>query len=233
MATTPRSGSNLLCQLLFERAQIQEPKEFLNIEFLRSCGAVDHESRFLVPSLDALLDCSNYDRRETAFPICIKAMYSQFAPSRTLPGVSQGLGANTVILLLRQDIVAQAVSLYIAESTGQWTSYASPRTDGAGPPYDFAAIDARVRRIEQHISLWRQTFDAGRIDHREVFYEHLMADPVEVIDSVMQLWQLKLRPRPAHHSHPHARQTTALNADFIERYRLDVRPEREKGGTTA
>ena len=232
MATTPRSGSNLLCQLLFERAQLQEPKEFLNLEFLRNCGAVDHELRFLVPSLDALIGCTNYDRRDRAFPICIKAMYTQFDKARTLPGVSEGLRAETVILLLRRDIVAQAVSLYIAELTGRWTSYARPAAERAEPPYDFKAIEARVRRIDRHVALWRQTFEADHIDYRVVYYEQLMADPDELLESLMHFWQLEPRARRARFSHPPERQTTVLNTDFIERYRLDKGDDRAGGGAT-
>jgi LPS sulfotransferase NodH len=231
MATTPRSGSNLLCQRLFERAQLQVPKEFLNIEFLQKWGVIDHEAKFLIPSLDVLLDRAKYDRRDTAFPICIKTMYTQFDLARTLPGVSEGLRAETVILLLRRDIVAQAVSLYIAEHTGRWTSYGRPRSDKSAPPYDFEAIEARIRRIDHHVALWRQTFEENHIDHRVVYYEQLMDDPDELLGHLMHVWQLKPRARPARHSNPHERQTTALNADFIERYRLDRGNDRANGGT--
>ena len=229
MATTPRSGSNLLCQRLFEQAQLQEPKEFLNIELLRQWGVVDHESRFLVPTLGALLDCAQYDRGDSAFPICIKTLYSQFDQARTLPGVSDALRAETVILLLRRDIVAQAVSLYIAEHTGRWASYVPPVSERSDPPYDFKAIAARVRRIDQHVALWRQALEADHIDHKVVYYEQLMAHPDELLENLMQIWQLKARVQPVRHSHPHENQTTALNADFIERYRLDSGDDRLGG----
>jgi hypothetical protein len=55
-----------------------------------------------------------------------------------------------------------------------------------------------------------------------------MARPVDILDRVIELWQLTLRRSRARHSHPHARQTTALNADFIERYRRDQ--ENNEGG---
>ena len=117
--------------------------------------------------------------------------------------------------------MAQAVSLYIAEHTGRWTSYARPPSERVEPPYDFKAIDARARRIEQHIALWRQTFEADHIDYRVVYFEQLMTQPNELLENMMQAWQLKPRARQARHSHPPERQTTALNTDFIERYRLD------------
>lgn len=224
MATTPRSGSNFLCQRLFERARLQMPKEFLNMDFLRQRGVVDDESRFLVPSLDALLEraAPGYDRRETALPICIKAMYTHLVQARTLPGVSEWLRAETVILLLRQDIVGQAVSLYIAEHTGRWTSYGRPRSEDRGdPPYDFKGIAARARRIEQHVALWRQTFAAENVDYRVVYYEQLMTQPDELLEELMHVWQLKPRARQAQPANPHERQTTALNEEFIERYRRD------------
>ena len=229
VASTPRSGSNIFCQWLYERARLQEPKEFLNVESLRKYGAVDDQGQFLVSSLAALFDGTPFNRRNADFPICIKAMYSQFAQARALPGVIESLAARPVVLLLRRDVVAQAVSLYIAEFTGQWTSYAQPHA--AAPPYDGNAISARARRIEQHLALWRQVFAAERIDYREIYYEDLMAHPVDIVDGVIELWQLTLRRSRARHSHPHARQTTGLNADFIERYRRDQ--ERNGGDATA
>src|SRR5687767_4026471 len=48
IATTPRSGSNHFCDLLFEGATIQNPKEILNLELLRSRGLLE-DTHYLVP----------------------------------------------------------------------------------------------------------------------------------------------------------------------------------------
>lgn len=220
IATTPRSGSNYFCDLLFERATIQNPKEVLNLELLRSRGLLE-ETRYLVPSLEALIANLGYDRRQKASPICGKVMYSQFDVARRLPGVRESLEAHPVVLLLRRDIVAQAVSLYIAEFTGQWTSYKEPARDVSELSYKFEAIDGIAERIERHTALWRRTFLVAGIHYIELYYEQVIEQPAEAVDRVMQLWELAPRMRARSAPKPHSSQTTEINRRFIEQYRRD------------
>jgi LPS sulfotransferase NodH len=220
IATTPRSGSNYFCDLLFEGATIQNPKEILNLELLRSRGLLE-DTQYLVPSLESLIAGLGYDRRRQASPVCLKVMYSQFDLARRLPGVRESIGAHPVVLLLRRDIVAQAVSLYIAEFTGQWTSYKEPARDAAALPYSFEAIERVAERIERHTALWRRTFLVAGISYLEIYYEQVIEQPVEQVNSVRRLWDLAPRIRPKAAPKPHSSQTTEINRRFIEQYRRD------------
>jgi LPS sulfotransferase NodH len=221
IATTARTGSNYFCDLLFERAEIQTPKEFLNPEFLRRLNLVDDESRLLMPSLDSFLDDIGRQWRNTVQPLCIKALYSQFEPARTLPGVRESLSAHVVVMLVRRDIVAQAVSQHIARSAGHWVSGAQPRRDPETIQYDFSALDAAVERIERHNALWRRTFLVAGISFQEIVYEQLTSQPAEIVDQVIELWGVKPRAQRQAVPNPHHSQTTDLNARLIEQYRLD------------
>ncbi len=221
IATTPRTGSNYFCDLLFERAEIQTPKEFLNAEFLRRLDLVDDESRFVMPSFEAFVAHIGDQWRNTVQPLCIKALYSQFEPVRTVPGVRESLSAHLVVMLVRRDVVAQAVSQHIARSAGHWVSAAEPRRDRATIRYDFSAIDAAVERIERHNALWRRTFLVAGITYQEIVYEQLTLQPAEIVDHVIELWGLTPRSQRQAVPNPHRSQTTDLNAEFIERYRFD------------
>lgn len=221
IATTARTGSNYFCDLLFERAEIQAPKEFLNLEFLRRFNLIDDESRPLMPSLDSFLDEIGRQWRNTVQPLCIKALYPQFESARRIPGVRESLGAHLVIMLVRRDVVAQAVSQYIARSAGHWISGAQPRRDLETIGYDFSAIDTTVERIERHNALWRRTFLVAGISYEEIAYEHVRMQPVETIDHVIELWGLTPRAGYRAVPKPHHSQTTELNARFIEQYRHD------------
>src|SRR5688572_15310109 len=221
IATTPRSGSSYFCEVLFQRAKIQASAEFLNPRKLRQRGLLQDESNYLVPSLEALIEGRMSERREVESPICLKVMYTHFERARALAGVRESLGAHPVVLMQRRDVVSQAVSLYIAELTGQWVSFKPPLRDVAALPYSFEAIDGIVDRIERHTALWRRTFLVAGIEYLEIYYEQLIEQPVEVVNSVMRLWDLARRNRPKLAPKTHSSQTTEINRQFIEQYRRD------------
>lgn len=221
IATTPRSGSNYFCELLFQRAKIQLPREFLNPELLRTLGLLQGWSDYLVPSLESLIAGRGSRRQRRPSSICLKAMYSHFDRARALAGVRESLSAHPVVLLQRRDIVSQAVSLYIAEYTGQWVSFRPPLRDVAELTYSFEAIDAVADRIERHTALWRRTFLVAGVEYKEIYYEQLIEQPEELVNSVMRLWDLEPRDRPRSAPKPHSSQTTEINRRFIEQYRRD------------
>ena len=221
IATTPRSGSSYFCELLFQRAKIQASAEFLNPRMLRRHGLLQDGANYAGLSVQSVIEGRMHGRREGASPICLKAMYSHFDRARALAGVRESLGAHPVVLMQRRDVVSQAVSLYIAEFTGQWVSFKPPLRDVAELPYSFEAIDGIADRIERHTALWRRTFVVAGMAYKEIYYEEVIEQPVEVVDSVMRLWDLAPRNRPARAPKRHSSQTTEINRQFIEQYRRD------------
>lgn len=221
IATTPRSGSSFFCERLFQRARIQASAEFLNPRMLRQRGLLEGESSYRVSSLESLIESRMSGRKKGSSPICLKVMYAHFDRARALAGVRESLGAHPVVLLQRRDVVSQAVSLYIAEFTSQWVSFKPALRDAASLPYSFQAIDRIADRIERHTALWRRTFVVSGIDYVEIYYEQVVEQPVELVNSVMRLWDLapRIRPRPAPKSH--SSQSTEINRRFIEQYRRD------------
>jgi LPS sulfotransferase NodH len=84
------------------------------------------------------------------------------------------------IHLFRRDLVAQAVSFCLAEQTGMWSGNFRPRDDQRVPEYDFKAIEAATREIEQQNLLIRAFVAAGNLKCREVVYEDLVAGSREL-----------------------------------------------------
>lgn len=124
------------------------------------------------------------------------------------------------IWIQRLDVVAQAISLYIAQKTLQWTSL-HPGTD-AEVTYDFAEISQRVRGLtlnNSHIA--RVTASLG-LDPVFVTYEHLIERPAEVVEDIFRRFGMEpVPPRPPDVAI--SRQADERNREFRERYIADAR----------
>lgn len=124
------------------------------------------------------------------------------------------------IWIQRLDVVAQAISLYIAQKTLQWTSL-HPGTD-AEVTYDFAEISQRIRGLtlnNSHIA--RVTASLG-LNPAFVAYEQLVERPKAVVESIFR--HFRMQPAaPALADVAISRQADERNREFRERYIADAK----------
>ena len=125
ICTTPRSGSNLLCNLLESSGVMGYPKEFLNLDsvvlpFAQRNNLVDSESRIY---LDSYLEqvVKKFSSRNNVFGM--KLLFDQFEPYMQLNVIRQFIPRFKFIWLLRKDVLSQAISQHIAKETNEWTSF--------------------------------------------------------------------------------------------------------------
>ena len=89
-----------------------------------------------------------------------------------------------LIRLRRKNVVAQAISHYVAMKTGLWNHSAYRAAREGGPPvitdsrapYDFAAIDWQVKSANVAVDGWRETLAPARDITLELSYEELNSD---------------------------------------------------------
>ncbi|MDI1289747.1 MAG: Stf0 family sulfotransferase, partial [bacterium] len=89
------------------------------------------------------------------------------------------------VWLRRRDKSEQAVSWWIAGRTGLWMqklAHDSRALDDLG--YDFDAIDKLRRDTVADESEWQAFFDANSIDPVTIYYEDIVADPIERLGSL-------------------------------------------------
>ena len=137
------------------------------------------------------------------------AMLLRFGIDRMYPSVR-------VLHMTRQDVLAQAISYWIAFQTKQWTSKVTTRA--TEPVFDAQKIETLLQAIlftEQAIALLCTLREIPR--HR-IVYEEFLAAPAEEMHRIGQFCDLDLSDwvptEPALR-----RQTTSLNADFRDRFR--------------
>ena len=181
VATTQRTGSHHLAQLLAGTGAVGVPFEYLNgyrvgLE-CRARGWVDDESTHVKLSREMV-------ERRTGMSgwFGLKAHWHTWVGMSARPRVRDLVRPERFLYLTRGDRVAQAASLALAEQTQVWVN---PGCAAARPPvYAATHIRDALLRIEQECEAWEGFFLARGIDVLRMSYEELLADPEVCIDAV-------------------------------------------------
>ena len=232
VASTPRSGSTLLCNLIWDAGGMGAPKEYLNPMQMRDwelrLGSPWGQARNLLlwgpavnllsgrffwdePRLRAHLDRVRA-RRSGGGLFGLKLHlhhYQRFFGNRP-PEHLLGSGLSW-IHIRREDRLGQAISWVRALQTQQWASFQRPLLPAH---YDRTAIARALERIGSHEKAWEQLL-ADRSPLR-LRYEDLTIDPGGVLCAVAQ----HLGVTPPKHL-PQAglkRQSDGLTAEWRARF---------------
>ncbi len=240
IASTPRTGSTLLCRALWATGCAGAPKEYLNPMQVRDwevrLGA--RSSRLLhLPLRGPLLALAGRrswsDARFAAHLARVRARRSgggwfglklhrhHFEQWFVLPGRAPEafLGPITWIRIVRADREAQAVSWARALQTGRWAAH---ERGWLPPVYSARRIAACLRRIARDEAAWDAWFAARDVRPQVVTYEALAADRRAAVRGVLAA--LGVAPPETLPEPDLARQSDAISAAWRARYRAEARP---------
>lgn len=238
VASTPRTGSTLLCRALGETGRIGRPMEYLNPMQLR-----DWEVRFGSVA-------SRWRHSLLAGPLLagvglgwgperLDAHLARVMALRTGPtgwfglklhahhrrrwfgdrAIEEELGTVTWVRMVRRDRLAQAVSWARALQTHQW---ATTQPAWRRPRYDPAAIAARIEAIAADEADWDRELAGQPVV--TLAYEDVVADLHAAVRSVFRhLGERDDVPPP---TPGQARQADDESAAWIERYQAEAGPLR-------
>lgn len=193
VCTTPRSGSNLLCDLLTSSRVMGQPLEYFNV---RSTIAPLASSNGLENGDDGVDMAAyvDYITREKVSPegtFGTKILFSQLRIALEFEAGRNLLADPTTryVLLIRRNVVAQAVSAYLARELDAWTLKAEEKLAKQGNlrdsvQYDREKIRTELTHIGEHNASWLEFFEVNKLDFMTVAYEDLLADPLTVCRSV-------------------------------------------------
>jgi len=200
VASTPRSGSTLLCNLIWDAGGMGAPKEYLNPMQMRDwelrLGSSLGQARNLLlwgPAVNLLSGRFFWDearlrahldrvraRRSGGGRFGLKVHlhhYQRFFGNKP-PEHLLGTGLSW-IHIRREDRLGQAISWVRALQTQQWASFQRPLLPAR---YDQTAISRALQRIASHEQAWEQLL-ADRSPLR-LRYEDLTMDPGGVLRGV-------------------------------------------------
>ena len=228
IASTPRTGSNLLSRALWDTGRAGAPKEYLNPMQLRDwevrLGSPLSRLRHLPLRGPLLVLVHRWDRPRLA------AHLDRVRARRTSNGwfglklhhhhlrrwdLGDALEGARWVHLRREDRVAQAVSWARALQTGQWAAHQRPWLP---PRYDRRWVDGALRRIEEGEAGWARYFASRRIEPLSLTYEQVTSDLGGAVRAVLR--HLGVTEVVAAPPAGLTRQADALSEEWARRYRL-------------
>jgi len=241
LCATPRSGSTMLCRMLTATGLAGRPRSLFHRPDI-----VDWETRLGVtppPGLDetdrvrAVIARALADGRGDTGVFGLRLMRKSFdflmgRLQMVYPGLPDdrtrfeaAFGKMLYIHLTREDKLAQAVSMVLAEQTGLWHRNADgtelERTAPAKPPvYDPIAIRAHLDALERDDQAWRSWFAAERLCPLYVRYDDICTDPGAVLSEMLST--LGRGAGPVSGIAPDlAPLSNAINRDWMARFRTE------------
>jgi len=221
ICTTPRSGSNLLCELLSSSRLMGQPSEFLNplgglLPVAKDNGLLDLQGRI---SLRTYLNyvTEKYATQNGCFGL--KLLSDQLETFGKFQAVKDVLMKSRFIWLVRRDIVSQAVSLYIASETGSWKSFENEKKTRGMVKFDEEKIQFFVDRLLMQNRKWEQLFLINQVEYLRVDYEEVLADPQSTCQTICEFCGVTTAHRFLIDKVRYKKQGDDLNKLFASRFR--------------
>jgi LPS sulfotransferase NodH len=183
ICTSPRSGSNLLCQYLASTGVLGRPLEYFNGPGRRTLGLPDYpdDREKQIACVLTIGATANGIYGLKIFPEQFDLVAASLSWTRLLPDLR-------FVLLKRGDLLAQAISSVRASQTKQWRS-TSPAQGSA--VYDADEIYERLRALVRDYARWDLFFARNGIDPLVVSYESLVESPQGCVDRIAGLFGLQ------------------------------------------
>jgi LPS sulfotransferase NodH len=215
ICSTPRSGSYLLCELLFRTGLGGAPEEFFHPDHMARL-----RSRWGARTLDDYLLALAAHKTGPNGVFGAKVHWGQYQPAfgeRDPRGLFPNL---RFVHITRRDRVRQAVSWVRAMQTLKWTSAQEQRRAERFDPDDIAH---KIKRLTGDEARWEALFDRYEIAPHRVVYEELVEDRERIVRGVLGFIGVPL-PAAVEVEQPSLeRQADPISEEWIERYKHEKR----------
>ncbi|NET45682.1 Stf0 family sulfotransferase [Okeania sp. SIO2B3] len=228
ICTTARSGSNLLCDLLMSSKMMGSPKEILNVDsmlrpFCEKNGLFEDNYRV---SMNTYLELviEQFSSKNNVFGM--KVLFDQLQPFLKLKAVKQLLEQSKFIWLVRRDIVAQAVSMYIAKVTNEWTSMNEKQNQEKeiknrrdNVQYNREKINFFMEYLTQQNLKLLDFFAINQIDYLQVYYEDILVNPNHICQDICKFCDVQVEHEFSIDSVSFRKQGNELNERLVKTFR--------------
>ncbi len=236
LCASPRSGSTLLCNLL-KQAGAGKPHSYFRLGSIASWAdqwglppttpdtyGADYIAAAIKEGQNGTDTFALRSMWDSIDPL-LSRLADLNGPAGDMTLLTDQFGPMHFIHLTRADMIAQAVSLAIAEQSGLWHRNADGSVleqvkEISTPVYDTAAITKELSGLQADAIAWQHWFDANDIAPHRLTYEALSADPQHTLAKV--LTHIGMDPAIAATIQPGtAKLANAVNRDWCARYRAE------------
>ena len=180
MATSPRCGSHYLGHLLRSTGQFGAP-----LEYFAEARLKDWRQYLNVISDQAVFDYLFRYRTSPNGWFSVKAHWPQFSWFMRNNRDPRLKNIAVWIRLIRDDVVAQAVSWALAASSGKWISF---RHEANMPDYSFDAIHAALISLRKEQRAWQLLFSKIPQERQiTMYYDDVVANPSLAVADILDL----------------------------------------------
>lgn len=209
---TNRCGSNLLADLLMSTGRLHYAEEFLNADEV--VGAATRHGHRNFQEHFSWYARSRATRRNI---VTTKLAIPHLEILGDAGVLDQIFNRSRFVFLTREDRLRQAISLEIAEQTGQWSSTISKSPSARPPRYSAARLREAMAFLDAQNRQFEAFFVGNGIEPVRIVYEQLIADPEPYVRKIGRQVGLRgLQVDPSRLSLQ--RQSGSLNAEWGARF---------------
>ncbi len=183
ICSSPRCGSTLLGQMMYDTKIMGDPLEYFNPSYLnayfRRFGGNEESVEGIVSKLETIRTSPN---GKFGIQIHFRHFVDLFKSAESPAAVDFLNSFDRIIFMRRHDRMAQAISLYRARTTGIWSSLENDFRAKKGcstknlpdTPFDPVRISECLYWISAQDSGWMNLFNKIDIPFFEIYYEDFM-----------------------------------------------------------
>ncbi|MEL6571722.1 MAG: Stf0 family sulfotransferase [Pseudomonadota bacterium] len=238
LCTSPRSGSTLLCDLLWQTGVAGKPNSFFRPQSipnwcdrwgLTPTTITTFDQTYLATAITkGAMGTGTFGLRimhNNLAPL-LGRLKEMFGQTNDVAVLTEAFGPLKFLHLNRSDKVAQAVSLAMAEQTGLWHKNAdgSDRENfhlAPEPTYTYESVAHELKILTDEAKGWPSWFAANSVTPLYVDYETLSQRPTETLSEILVF--LGKDPQNASKAKPGTQKlASAINDTWAKRFRAEA-----------
>jgi len=148
----------------------------------------------------------------------MKAHFHQLSPFLDDPAITQFIRGAKLIRMRRRDLVSQAISYYVATSTGLWSVADTTAEEANEPAFNRGQIEAALDTIRSEEAGHQMLIHDYGLSAFDVWYEDLIADPDSICKGACRCVGVECDHRFDIAQAGLKRLATARNAEWKQRF---------------
>ena len=219
IASTPRCGSHMLGHALQTTNSFGFPLEYTNPRNLSQW-----KKRFGKKDFQEVLTEIQKCRTSPNGVFGIKIHYSHIKEYGGFVALQEIFPEAYYVLLTRNDILKQAISLAIARRTGVWISGQKPVNEN--PEYHFLHIHKCLRELIIYNSSWRKTLKDNGCNYIEMNFDFVLKNIGASIQQIATFMDIEVNSETIPTEQVTKKQSNNINYEWEQRFLLDYQKDK-------